>query len=238
MRPDTTPALSFSGVTAPNAAALTCEEARIDQAASATWPARCRRRSPTLHAVVFEPNFFGAGNRPALTQRQTVGALMPFSAATTGSRTLAESGSWSNYASAAGISGFAFSWVTNIASLRNVGIGPATCFYAVRRSATRTIWIGLKQVEEIPKKFWLESSIAPRCSRALGSPAEPPLPGRCPALADLSGFAGRSFGRRLRQERAAKRPTDRQIHPRSRSVQRPRDHRSRSNPVATLLCSK
>jgi hypothetical protein len=62
-----------------------------------------RLRSPTRQAVVFGPNFTGAGIRPSAAQRQIVTVDTPCRAATTGTRTCALSGSESKDASAGSI---------------------------------------------------------------------------------------------------------------------------------------
>ncbi len=66
-------------------------------------PARALRSSPTFQAVMRSDCFRGAGRSPRLTMRQTVAAEQAFSALTTGSRTLAESGRESKFLSASGI---------------------------------------------------------------------------------------------------------------------------------------
>lgn len=69
----------------------------------APYAARAFLRSPTFHAVTRSDSLRGAGRVPRLTMRQTVADEQPLSAATTGRRTFAESGSESKFLSASGI---------------------------------------------------------------------------------------------------------------------------------------
>jgi hypothetical protein len=61
------------------------------------------RTSLTRQATMRAPILCGAGNRPSFTWRQRVTREQPFRPSTTGRRTKAEPGSWSNPARASGI---------------------------------------------------------------------------------------------------------------------------------------